>query len=68
MKLFECQHCGQPLYFENAHCEGCSRRLGYLPSKEIMAALEAGYADKAAALMLHHLTQSASQSQENVAA
>jgi DNA-binding GntR family transcriptional regulator len=35
---------------------------------EILAALEAGYADKAAALMLHHLTQSASQSQENVAA
>jgi len=38
---------------------------------EILAALEAGYADKAAALMLHHLTQSASQSQKdepNVAA
>jgi DNA-binding GntR family transcriptional regulator len=34
---------------------------------EILAALEAGYADKAAALMLHHLTQSASQ-QENAAA
>jgi DNA-binding GntR family transcriptional regulator len=31
---------------------------------EILAALEAGYADKAAALMLHHLTQSASQSHE----
>jgi DNA-binding GntR family transcriptional regulator len=29
---------------------------------EILAALEAGYGDKAAALMLHHLTQSASQS------
>ena len=29
---------------------------------EILAALEAGYADKAAALMLHHLTQSATQS------
>jgi DNA-binding GntR family transcriptional regulator len=29
---------------------------------EILAALESGYADKAAALMLHHLTQSASQS------
>lgn len=28
---------------------------------EILAALEAGYADKAAALMLHHLTASASQ-------
>ena len=32
---------------------------------EILAALEAGYADKAAALMLHHLTQSASQSQKD---
>jgi DNA-binding GntR family transcriptional regulator len=31
---------------------------------EILAALEAGYGDKAAALMLHHLTQSASQSQK----
>jgi len=41
MKLFECQHCGQPLYFENTHCEGCGRRLGYLPSRETMAALEA---------------------------
>lgn len=30
---------------------------------EILAALEAGYADKAAALMLHHLTLSASQAQ-----
>jgi DNA-binding GntR family transcriptional regulator len=32
---------------------------------EILAALESGYADKAAALMLHHLTQSASQSQQD---
>ena len=31
---------------------------------EILAALEAGYADKAAALMLHHLTTSASQSHQ----
>ncbi len=35
---------------------------------EILAALEAGYADKAAALMLHHLTTSASQSQKDSAA
>jgi DNA-binding GntR family transcriptional regulator len=32
---------------------------------EILAALEAGYADKAAALMLHHLTQSATQTQKD---
>ena len=29
---------------------------------EILAALEQGYADKASALMLHHLTQSATSS------
>jgi hypothetical protein len=42
MKLFECQHCGQALYFESTHCDGCTRRLGYVPAKEIMAALEPG--------------------------
>ena len=29
MKLFKCQACGQVLYFENTHCERCSRQLGY---------------------------------------
>ncbi|MBO0756491.1 MAG: putative zinc-binding peptidase [Bradyrhizobiaceae bacterium] len=47
MKLFECQHCGQALYFESTHCDGCGRRLGYVPAKEIMAALEPGPADGA---------------------
>ena len=40
MKLFECQHCGQPLYFENTRCESCGRDLGYLPSQETITALE----------------------------
>ena len=40
MKLFECQHCGQPLYFENTRCESCGRKLGYLPGKETMTAIE----------------------------
>jgi hypothetical protein len=40
MKLFECQHCGQPLYFENIRCESCGRSLGYLPAKETISALE----------------------------
>ena len=26
MKLFECQNCGQPLYFENTRCESCGLR------------------------------------------
>jgi len=40
MKLFKCQNCGQPLYFENATCESCGLRLGYLPEREVLSALE----------------------------
>jgi len=40
MKLFECQACGQPLYFENTTCERCRRRLGYLPAEHELTALE----------------------------
>ena len=39
MKLFECQNCGQPLYFENTSCESCGLRLGYLPERELVTAL-----------------------------
>ena len=40
MKLFECQNCGQPLYFENTRCESCGLQLGYLPERETVTALE----------------------------
>lgn len=40
MKLFECQHCGQVLYFENTSCESCGHRLGYLPAPGRLSALE----------------------------
>jgi hypothetical protein len=39
MKLFECQNCGQALYFENTSCESCGLRLGYLPDWETVTAL-----------------------------
>ena len=31
MKLFECQKCGQLLYFENNRCENCHSPLGFDP-------------------------------------
>jgi hypothetical protein len=41
MKLFECQHCGQLLYFENTRCERCGHVLGYLPDGAALSALSA---------------------------
>jgi hypothetical protein len=40
MKLFQCQNCGQPLYFENTRCERCGLALGYLPERETISALK----------------------------
>ena len=40
MKLFECQNCGQPLYFENTVCESCGLRLGYIPDMNTISVLE----------------------------
>src|SRR5450631_3621870 len=40
MKLFECQNCGQPLYFENTRCESCGLSLGYLPDRQTVTALK----------------------------
>jgi hypothetical protein len=40
MKLFACQHCDNVLYFENTVCERCGHRIGYLPEKEVMSAVE----------------------------
>jgi hypothetical protein len=39
MKLFECQNCGQLVYFENTQCERCGFALGFLPDGAIMTAL-----------------------------
>ncbi|WP_024275856.1 putative zinc-binding peptidase [Hyphomicrobium sp. 802] len=40
MKLFECQNCGQVLFFENTHCERCHLQVGYLPPQETMSAVK----------------------------
>lgn len=39
MKLFECQRCGQTLYFENTECERCGSFLGFLPEEMQLSAL-----------------------------
>jgi len=40
VKLFECDSCGQPLYFENTRCERCGRALGYAAERTALLSLE----------------------------
>jgi hypothetical protein len=40
VKLFECQNCGQLIYFENVQCERCGFALGFLPDAAILTALQ----------------------------
>lgn len=39
MKLFQCQHCSNPVFFENSACETCGHRLGFLESRLDLVAL-----------------------------
>jgi len=41
VKLFECGHCGQLLFFENTQCERCGHVLGYIADRTTLSALEA---------------------------
>lgn len=40
MKLFACQNCGNPLYFENTRCERCQHNTGYIPELEVISAVK----------------------------
>jgi len=40
VKFFKCQHCGQPLLFEDTKCEQCGHVLGYLPDLGTLSAAE----------------------------
>lgn len=40
MKLFQCQNCTNPVFFENDTCEQCGFQLGYLDNTFDLVALE----------------------------
>ncbi|GBR68607.1 zinc-binding metallopeptidase family protein [Gluconobacter kanchanaburiensis] len=58
MKLFECQSCGQILFFENTVCEQCRHPVGYLPEQTLLTAL-----DPAGERLWHPLEPSVAQEQ-----
>ncbi|MBB3608582.1 putative zinc-binding metallopeptidase [Rhizobium sp. BK602] len=41
MRLFACDHCGQPVHFDNRQCIRCGHQLGFLPELVAIYALEA---------------------------
>jgi hypothetical protein len=40
MQTFDCDHCGQGVFFEDTFCEACGHALGYLSEQRRMSALE----------------------------
>lgn len=40
MKTFHCQHCGQPLFFENVQCLKCGSTLAFLPDRMNLSPIE----------------------------
>jgi hypothetical protein len=40
VKIFQCDHCGQPVFFENVHCLNCESPLAFLPDRMFLAAMQ----------------------------
>lgn len=40
MRVFLCDHCGSPVFFENVQCVRCGHALAYLPEVSEVSALE----------------------------
>ncbi len=53
MRLFQCQSCGQPLYFENTRCESCGARLGLRVDRMDMIAVEPTAGDETVFAPMH---------------
>jgi hypothetical protein len=40
MKIFHCDHCGHPLFFENTECVCRGHRVAYLPDVRLVGSLD----------------------------
>jgi hypothetical protein len=40
VKIFQCDHCGHPVFFENVQCLNCESALAFLPDRMFVAAME----------------------------
>ncbi len=49
MRVFHCDHCNQPVFFENTICQGCGHKLAYLADLKAIASLDEVIVDPLAA-------------------
>ena len=49
MRVFHCDHCGFPVFFENTFCGQCGHKLAYLPEFHLVASLDPAGGSGAAA-------------------
>ncbi len=40
MRIFHCDHCNNPVFFENTLCGKCGHKLAYLPDLKVVASLD----------------------------
>src|SRR4051812_24272792 len=40
MRVFHCDHCSLPVFFENTFCGRCGHKLAYLPDLKVVASLD----------------------------
>ena len=40
MRIFHCDHCSRPVFFENTLCGNCGNKLAYLPDLKIVGSLD----------------------------
>jgi hypothetical protein len=40
MRIFHCDHCGKPIFFENTICGNCGHKLAYMPDLKLVASLD----------------------------
>ena len=40
MRIFHCDHCGKPVFFENTVCGSCGHQLAYAPDLKLVVSLD----------------------------
>jgi hypothetical protein len=54
MKIFRCDHCGHPVFFENVQCLHCGSTLAFIPEELTMASMVSASSLSSSELLRQH--------------